>query len=263
MRRMRMVAIAATTIVALVLTGVALAATLNTYSATVTGKQNGAGTAAKPVEFGYVQKLAAKPVAGSTNAQADPLTDIKLSLPKVKVNYKGFPVCTAATIVKAGTDAGCPKGALVGTGPVTGALWSPSAPTVVGTPCDPVLDVWNAGGGKLTNFFKIPAGHQCAGLTTGSVAPWTGTLKQSGTTLILDTPLPPPVSTNAGNLGLYSSLLAETITYPKLTAKVSGKTVPYLESVGCTAGKRTTTVTFTATDGATKQVSSVKSTSSC
>ena len=262
MRRMRMAVIAATALVVLAVTGVALAAALNTYTGTITAKQTGAGTAKKPVALGFVQKLGVKP-ATAGNANADPLTDIKLSLPKVGFNDKGFPVCTAATIAKAETDAGCPKGALIATGPVTAALWSPSAPTTVGTPCDPVLDSWNAGNGKVTDFFKIPAGHSCAGLQTGAVAPWTGTIKESGTTLVYDTPLPPPVSTNAGNLGLYSSLEAETITFAKLTLTKGGKTTPYFESLGCVAGKRPYTVSFTATDGTTSSTSVVTGSGKC
>lgn len=262
MRRMRMAVIAATAVVALVVAGVALAASLNTYTATITAKQSGAGTAKKPVALGFVQKISATPATGSSDPNAAPLTDIKVTLPKVSFNDTGFPVCTAATITHAGTDSGCPKGALIGTGPVTAELYSLAAPTMT-TACDPVLDVWNAGKGKVTDFFKIPAGHQCAGLSTGSVAPWTGSLKESGTTLIYDTPLPPPVSTNAGNLGLYSALEGETITFSKLTAKVKGKTVPFLESTGCVAGKRPYTVTFTATDAGAKQTSSVTGKSGC
>jgi hypothetical protein len=262
MRTMRMAAIAATAFVVLAAAGVALAASLNTYTGSIGAKQNGAGTAAKPVVLGFVQKLSAMP-ATAGNANADPLTDIKVTLPKVKFNTKGFPVCTAATIAAKMTDAGCPKGALLGTGPVTSALWSPSAATQAGVPCGPVLDVWNAGHGKVTDFFKIPAGHTCAGLQTGSVAPWTGTLKESGTTLIYDTPLPPAVSTNAGNLGLYSSLEAETITFSKVTAKVGGKVVPFFESVGCVSGKRPYTVSFTATDGTTKETKTVSGAGSC
>jgi hypothetical protein len=267
MRRMRLAVFAATAVVALVVVGVALAASLNSYNATITSKQNGPGTAKKPVAMGFVQKLAAKNVSGNTAPNAAPLIDIKVTLPKVKFNTKGFPVCSAATIAKAGTDAGCPKGALFASGPVTGQLYAPKSATnpTVGTPvpCDPVLDSWNAGNGKVTNFFKIPAGHQCSGLVTGSVAPWVGSLKESGTTLTYDTPLPPPVSTNAGNLGVYSALVAETITFNKLTTKVGGKLVPFFESVGCVAGKRPYTVTFTATDGATKQVSTVTGKSAC
>ncbi len=261
-----MAVFAATALVALVVVGVALAASLNTYSATITAKQNSAGTPAKPVALGFTQKLSAKFSGGNTAPLAAPLTDIKVSLPKVKFNAKGFPVCTAAKIASAGTDAGCPKGALIATGPVTAELYAPkTATTPIGTPvsCDPVLDAWNAGNGKVTDFFKIPAGHQCAGLQTGAVAPWTGSLKESGTTLIYDTPLPPPVSTNAGNLGLFSALESETITFAKLTLTKGAKTTPFFESIGCVAGKRPYTVSFTATDGTTKQTVAVTGKSGC
>jgi hypothetical protein len=260
MNRMRTAVIAATALVALLAAGVAMAATLNTYTATIAAKQSGAGTAKKPVALGLVEKLAAKPV---TTANAYPLTDIKLTLPDVKFNDKGFPVCSAATITAASNDSGCPKGALVASGDVTAALWSPSTPSAAGASCNPVLDIWNAGNAKLTYFFKIPAGHQCAGLQTGAVPAWTGTMKESGSTLTSDTPLPPPVSTNAGNLGLYSSLEAETLTYYKLTAKVGGKTVPFFESVGCVAGKRPYTVTYTATNGSTSASTAVKGSGKC
>jgi hypothetical protein len=267
MRRMRLAVFAATAVVALVVVGVALAASLNSYTAVITANQSGAGTPAKPVALGFTQKLGAKFSSGNTSPLAAPLTDIKVSLPKVKFNPKGFPVCTAATIAKAQTDAGCPKGALIATGPVTAQLYAPKSSTnpAVGTPvnCDPVLDAWNAGNGKVTDFFKITAGHQCNGLQTGAVAPWTGSIKQSGTTLVYDTPLPGPVSTNAGNLGLYSALEAETITFQKVTAKVGGKVTPYFESIGCVSGKRPYTVSFTATDGSTKATSTVTGKSGC
>lgn len=260
MRKIRMAVIAATAIVALVVAGVAVAASLNSYTATVIAKQNGAGTAKNPVALGLVQKLGAKPANASPNAW--PLTDITLTLPKVRFNTKGFPTCEAGKISSAGTDAGCPKHALIATGPVTAVLWSKSAPTRT-IPCDPVLDVWNAGNGKVTDFFKIPAGHQCAGLATGAVAPWSGSLKEKGSSMVYDTPLPPPVSTNAGNLGLYSSLLKESITFNKLTTKVGSKMVPFFESVGCVKGKRPYTVAFTATDGSTRQTVKVNGSGKC
>ena len=260
MKPIRTAVVALTALVALLAAGVALAAT-NTYTATITANQSSAGTAKKPVALGMVQKLGATAPAGQANA--DPLTDIKITMPKVIANQAGFPVCSASTITTAGNDAGCPAGALVGTGPVTAALWSPSTPAVPGTPCDPVLDIWNAGAGHLTYFFKIPPGHTCAGLQTGAVAPWTGTLKESHGALIDDTPLPPPVSTNAGNLGFYSSLESETLTFKKLTHKVKGKVVPFFASVGCVAGKRPYSVAFTATDGKTSTTSTVTGSSKC
>ncbi|HET9075028.1 MAG TPA: hypothetical protein VFN48_10645 [Solirubrobacteraceae bacterium] len=261
MKRMRLTVTAVTALVALLVASVALAASYNTYSATVKVSQHGAGTAKKPVALGMVQRLSAKPANGTPNA--DPLTDIKLTMPKVTAHQAGFPVCTAAKINAAQTDAGCPKGALVGRGPVTAELWSPKAPTVAGNPCDPVLDIWNGGPGKLTYFFTIPAGHSCVGLQTGAVAAWTGTLREHGTTLVDDTPLPPPVSTNAGNIGLYSALESETLTFRKLTHKVGAKTVAFFASTGCVAGKRPYSVAFTATNGHTPQTVTVTGKTGC
>ena len=40
-------------------------------------------------------------------------------------------------------------------------------------------------------------------------------------------PLPPDISTNAGNTGLYGSLIDEVLTYANLKTKVHGKTVGY------------------------------------
>lgn len=262
MRRMRTVALGAAALVMLVLAGAAFAASLNTYKASVALKENGAGSPKKPVALGLVETLGAAP-ATPGNANADPLTNITLTLPKVTFHAAGFPVCSVATIAKARNDAKCPARALVATGPVSAALWGPSTPTMKGYACDPVLDVWNAGRGKLTYFFKIPPGHTCAGLSTGAVAPWTGSLREVHGALVNDTPLPPDVSTNAGNIGLYSSLEAETLTFMKRTETVKHHTFAFLSSVGCVKGSRPFTVTYTATNGTTKQTSSVKGTAKC
>jgi hypothetical protein len=262
MRRMRTAALAAAALVTLVLAGAALAASLNTYTASVTLKQNGAGSAKKPVALGLVATFAAAP-ATPGDANADPLTNITLTLPKVTFHAAGFPVCSPATIAKARTDAHCPARALVATGPVSAALWGSSTPAMKGYACDPVLDVWNAGAGKLTYFFKIPAGHTCAGLSTGAVAPWTGSLREVHGALVNDTPLPPDVSTNAGNIGLYSSLQGERLTFLKRTETVKHHTFAFLSSVGCEKGSRPYTVTYTATNGSVKQTSAVKGSARC
>jgi hypothetical protein len=250
---MRRMLIAAVALGALIVTGVAYAASLNTYTGSaVTAK--GAGTAKKPVALTVTEKLSAKPVSG---ANAFPLTDIKLTLAGAKLTTKGFATCSASTVNSAQTDAGCPKASLVASGDVSAALWSPKGGTAI--PCDPVLDVWNAGGGKLTYFFKIPAGHSCAGLATGAVAAWTGTIKQSGSKVIDDTPLPPPVSTNAGGLGLFSSLEAETLKFTKLT---KGSTA-FLAGTGCTKGSRAYSLAFTATNGSSSGTTTVSGSAKC
>jgi hypothetical protein len=249
---LRRIIIAATAIVALAAAAVAYATTTsNTYTAKFSFNQKGNGTAKSPVPVGFSETLtAANSVSGM---RAAPLTDIQVSLTGLKANPKPFPTCSAAKILAAKSDTGCPKGALVATGGVTAQLGDNTL-TGAGTPCTPILDVWNAGGGKLNFFFVISGSHQCGGLQTGSTAPYTGTLVQHGNTLVQNTPLPPDVSTDAGNIGAYGSLTLESLKWLKLTTKVNGKTVPFLESTGCSGGSHSVSVAFTATDAASEML---------
>jgi len=243
---MRRIIIAATAVVALVAAAVAYAQPANnTYTATFSFNQKGSGTAKKPVPMGFTQVF--NVTAGTSGARAAPLTDIKVTLPNMKVNWKPFPTCSAAKIIVAKSDTICPKGALVATGTITAELGDNTL-TTPGTPCSPILDVWNAGGGKLNFFFVISGVHQCGGLQTGASAPYTGTITPSGNGVIQDTPLPPDVSTDAGNIGAYGSLIYESLKWSKLTTKVNGTVVPFFESTGCPGGSRKVKVAFTATD---------------
>jgi hypothetical protein len=244
----RRILIAATTLAALVAAGVAYGATTsNTYTAHFNFNEKGAGTAKQPVPVGFSETLtAANSVAGN---RAAPLIDIQVTLMDVKANYKYFPTCSAAKILAAKNDSVCPKGAEVATGTVTAELGDNTL-AGQGTPCTPILDVWNGGGGKLNFFFVVAGTHQCGGLQTGSTAPYTGTLVQHGSNLVQNTPLPPDVSTDAGNIGAYGSLTLESLKWAKLTTNVKGKTIPFLESTGCRGGARPVQVAFTATDAA-------------
>ncbi len=98
-------------------------------------------------------------------------------------------------------------------------------------------------------FFYTKTGTDCLGLHTGASAPWQGTIKMSGGYAVETVPLPPDISTNAGNTGLYGSLINETLTYSNLKTKVHGKTVGYNQSIGCKSGKRPWSITFTAING--------------
>ncbi len=247
---------------ALVLAASAFAASLNSYTSSVAARQSGAGTRRQPVALGLVVHLSAH-TADAANANAAPLTDLTLILPKVGFNSSAFPVCTVARIIAAQTDAGCPPGARVATGEVTAALWSPSEPTQTGTPCDPTLDVWNAGARRLTYFLEIPAGHGCSGLMTGAIPPWTGTLREVGTTLRIDIPLPASVSTDAGDLGLYAALESETLTFAKLTRTEGTRTTPFLESLGCVAGARPYTIKVSASDDGTPATATLRGSGRC
>jgi hypothetical protein len=244
----RITIITATAIATLAVAAVAYAgSTSNTYSASFSFNQNGAGTAKKPVPMGFTQIYhAANATAG---LRAAPLIDIKLTLPNVKLNWKPFPTCSAAKMLAAKSDTVCPKGAMVASGTITAALGDNTL-AGSGTPCTPVLDVWNAGGGVVNYFFVISGTHQCGGLQTGSTAPYPGKFSSAGNGVTEDVPLPTDVSTNAGNIGAYGSLTYENLKWAKLTTKVKGKVVPFLESTGCPGGSKKMTVAFTATDAA-------------
>lgn len=244
--RRNVIAITAVFAIAMVVTGAAYAAaTLNNYTAKIVSS-GGAGTPAKPVPFGFTEKLSA--TNATPGMRAGVLKDITLKAAGLKTNYKDFKtVCTAAQIAQMQNDAACPKGALVASGSIHSVLGDKTlAENSTDVACDPILHVWNGGGGKLVFFFVITPTHPCAGLATGAAAPYVATIKQKGNEIVQDTPLPPDVSTNAGNVGLYGSLTTETLKWNKLTTTVNGKSVPFIESIGCKGGTRPYTATFKA-----------------
>jgi hypothetical protein len=236
----------------LVAAGAALAAPFNTYTADIKYSR-GIGTKTSPVPVGYSQTLGA---AGTGGNRAAPLIHLKTITYGLRSNGRFFPTCSVARINAVKNDRSCPKRALVAQGPVTALLGPANQPTSPGTPCNPYLHVWNGGQGNVTFFFTIIAPkHTCGGLHTGSSAAWSATLRNVGKNLVLDDPLPPDISTKAGGItGVYSSLIRYTVVAKKLTTRVKGRTVGYLESVGCKAGKRPWTQSFTAHDfsGATE-----------
>jgi hypothetical protein len=261
---LRRTLILTTALFAVIAVGVAYAGTLNSYTASLTFSPNKAGSAAKPVALGFNEKLSAKNKTSGKNAA--PLTDIKLTLYGLKSNFKYFPTCTYAQISAAKNDAGCKKGALVAQGPVTAILGPKTLDPSGSFQCNPLLDVWNGGNGQLVFFFVTTgtpgSAHYCNGITTGTTPPYVGTVKQAGKNLIQDTPLPPTVSTNVVGV-FYGSLVLENLTWKKLSVKAGGKSYPYLESVGCKAGKRPWTVAYTATDGSTTTTDKISGAAKC
>jgi len=261
---LRRITIAITTVALLALAAGAYAATgVNTYTGSLSFTSSKPGTPAAPVPAGFHEVFSAHNTTSSLDAA--PLVDIKLKMYGLRIDSKDFPTCPLAK-VQATLGAGCPKGSLVGSGPITAIL----GPTnLMGTPantinCTPLLDIWNAGHNQVIEFPVISAGHQCGGLQTGAAAPYVVTFRQSGKYLLQDAPLPPDVSTNAGNLGLYNSLTLNDLTWSKLTRKVKGKTVSYLSSIGCQKHKRPYSMTFTATpDGVSTQTVTLSAKAKC
>ncbi len=250
--------------------GTPVTAAPNTYTGNF-AVAGGAGTVAKPKAVAMTETLG---MGSSTSGNVGaPLVSIKTTTYGVKApNGKYFPKCTAAQINTQGGSTQkwnkvCPAGSLVATGNVSAALTSPSVKLAgPGSPCALQLWVYNAGPSQETFFFTTtPA--QCAGLTTGAAAAWTGSVSEQGRYLVTNTPEPADVSYNAGNVGLFGSLQNETLKFKKLTVKHAGKVYPYLESTGCSKGARPFTITYTATESNTGSptvgTGTVKGSASC
>jgi hypothetical protein len=148
----------------------------------------------------------------------------------------------------------CPKGSLIGQGPVNSEFVSPNPPYSVAGQCNPYLYIYN-GGPKTQVFFFVegndspnPSKYTCLGgaVPTGSAPAYNGNISYSGKTWVLTIPLPATVSTSAGGTGTYASLLHLHVVYGNVTKKVHGKTVAYGESVGCSHNSRPWSFTFTA-----------------
>ena len=171
--------------------------------------------------------------------------------------------CTLAQINAAQNDTGCPKTAKIATGYINAQLGAATDPTAAGSACDPVLDVWNGGPGKLTFFFVETGSHQCLGgaLHTGQVPPWQATYKQAGANLDVTIPVPNtvdyPLGTSGGEVG---SLSKEYLNWQ--SQKVDG--TYDITSTACT-GKRNYTFGFQASaiGSTTNEAGAVKGSASC
>jgi hypothetical protein len=254
---LKRIVLVATAAAMLIAATVAFAATpINTYKATLGFSQSSSGTPKKPVKTGFTQKFVVTP--GTSGNRAGVLLNIKTTVYGLKVDVKGLPTCTIAKITAAGTDAGCPKGALLAKGSINSILGSSSdftAGAAVG-PCNPVLDAWNAGQGKIA-FFFVPAvsgARSCLGgaIKVGQVPPYPATYKQSGKNLVVNVPVPATV--DYPSQGLVGSLESETLKWSS----------PGLTSVACKGNKRPYSNAFTATlPGLPTQVTTVTGSAPC
>jgi hypothetical protein len=242
----RMMVIAAAIAALGVMAATALADALNTYTAKVTLTSKKAGTASKPVPIGYTQNLTA---AGNNGNRTAVLLNITTKIYGLTEDGKDFPTCSLNKIATAKSDTVCPKGAKVARGSITAVLGNKNDFSPAGGPpatCDPNLDVWNSGQGKLTFFFVDTPSHQClsGALSTGDVGPYPATVKRKGKNLVVDVPIPTYVDFPSG---LAGSLESEHLVWLKHTTNVKGKTVASIASTGCSKGKRPYSTTFTST----------------
>jgi hypothetical protein len=261
---LRRIVLIATALGVLVAAGSAYAA-INTYSASIGFTSKKPGSAGKPVPIGYTQDIKATGTGGNRTAV---LLDIKTKIYGLTADGKDFPTCSLKQIAAAGGngDTVCPKAAEVATGNITAVLGGQADFAAAGSACDPLLDVWNSGPGKLTFFFVDTPQHLCldGALTTGKTGPYPATYKQQGKYLVVDVPVPPYVSFPTP--GLAGSLETEHLVWLKHTTKSHGKTVAAIASIGCKSGKRPYSMTFTSTlppAGPAKETDSVSKSGPC
>ncbi len=259
---MRRILVIATALGVLVAAASAYAA-INTYSASLGFTSKKAGSASKPVPIGYTQDIKATGTNGNRTAI---LLDINTKIYGLTADGKDFPTCSLSKIAAAHNDTVCPKGAKVATGDITASLGGQSDFKAVGAACDPNLDVWNSGQGKLTYFFVDTPTHQClsGALQTGSTGPYPATYKTQGKYLVVNVPIPKYIYYPAPSLA--GSLETEHLVWVKASKKVKGKTVAAIASVACQGNKRPYSMTFTSTlppAGPAKEVDTVSKSAPC
>ncbi len=241
----------------------AYAAGANNYAGSNMTFSKGAGSKSKAVGIGFKQTLQAKNSDPSKAAAV--LVHIKVRIYGLVSNGKSFPTCSPTKMVTLKSDSFCPRASKFASGLVHSLLGDPTLAMSNRVPCNPNLDVFNGGKGKLWFFFTTHSAIQCAGLTTGATAPYPGTIKEQGKYQVTDIPLPADISTRVANQpNFYGSLIKEQLKWFKVSKKVHGKTVYNNVSVGCLHGKRPWTITYTATtNGHDKQTTTVKGSAKC
>jgi hypothetical protein len=263
LRRIIILGTAVTVLIAASVAVAVAAASTNSYTgSTLSFKPSKAGSKHKPVAIGFTETLMAS--NNTPGEVAAPLTDIKTSFYGLVSNAGHFPTCNGTEMTVMKSDSFCPKGALVATGPVNSYLGGTSLSQAKATPCNPFLHVWNGGHGTLWFFFTTGGQYQCAGLKTGATAAYPGHISEHGKYMVTSVPLPPDISTSVANIpNFYGSLVKEVLTFTNLKTKFHHKTIGINESIGCKAGKRPYSVSFTATTPSGPQTETVKGSAKC
>jgi hypothetical protein len=213
----------------------------NTYSVTASATPK-RGSKAKPapasVKFGYK-------VGEANGLKPAAVKRYTIGFGGLRTNGKAFKTCQASQM--AGSDSGCNKKALVGTGTLDSFVYADSDPSGVngGFECKKTLHVWNAGANKAVLFINGDP-NQCGGVGALPAIPAKFVKFGNGTALQFD--VPPTVLHPIGGLTVAVTSVSSTIK--KQTATVKGKKVGYFESV---AKSHPVQVTFVTEKGQTSK----------
>ncbi len=242
---MRRIAVIATALFVLAAAGTAYAAT-KVYTGHLSFSSNKAGSAKKPRPLAYRYTLQSTTPSG---LRPPIQKSVQIKIYGLKVDGKDFPTCSSAQIAKAKNDNVCPHKALFGIGYIRALLGPATSFSAPGENCDPALDVWNSGQGKLTFFFVTNPAHMCLGgaLKTGSTPPYPGTYKQQGKYFVSNVNIPNYI--NYPLPGLAGSLQYEQLVFTTQSERRHGKTIISQAAVGCLKGKRPYSITTATTGG--------------
>ena len=257
MRRVAMLVVAVVSVLALTAVAIAQTTQQNTYSVdgSVTPK-NKPGTKKKPVpvavKFHYT-------VGEKNGLQPSAIDRYKISFYGVRaVNGDKFPKCTADQISQAGnSDAGCPKGSLVGTGTIDNFVYADSDPSGAqgGFKCTKKLNIYNSGKQKGA-LFVYGDPNQCGGVGALPAFPISYVKGDGGGTALQFT-VPKTVLHPIAGLSVAVREVSSNIK--KQTVKKNGKAYAYYESVKCSGKARPIKVTFHTEAGQTTDASDATS----
>jgi hypothetical protein len=232
---------------------VAFAVQENEYGVSGSVSPTDSGTKKKPkassLKFGYTvdEKSGKRPAL---------IKKYNIHFAGMQVNTNFFPKCSAEQIDAAQTDAGCPKGSLMGTGFVTNATGSTSNESDRSLSCYLTLRLHNSGDNHAAIYLhgeQKPGGaadpENCP-LAVDKAIDARFVRNSTGTSLqfLVDDFLLHPAP------GFDNAVTNVNSTVRKATKKVKGKTRGWFESWGrCVNKKRAITVTFTDVNGVSQK----------
>jgi hypothetical protein len=226
------VATAATTLLA-----AAVAEAAVTYTTSSKASINRAGSKAHPAQFNASFALQE---ADSTGARPPVPISFAWKWDGVKISGAGFPTCTAKQIAAAQSDAGCPKGSLVASGPTVVVL-GPSSNPHSSIICNGKITRYYNGGPNTLTLFTVGPASQCAGVTY--LPPFTARMTTTGHTTTSIATLPDFLAHPLP--GVDATIVHLSATYTPLKAKHGRRWSYYMTSTSCKGSRK---FTFTVKD---------------
>jgi hypothetical protein len=248
LRKLRIISLAVAGL--MVFAAVAFALQENTYTVqgSVSPLKTGTKKKPKPVSLGFGYKVAEK--SGKRPAL---IKKYSIHFAGLQVNTNFFKGCSAAKIDAAQSDAGCPKGSLMGTGAVENATGSTNNEADRSLSCHLDLKLYNSRNNKAAIYLhgeqsSDPA-KNCP-LAVDKAIDATFVRNSTGTALqfTVDETLLHPAP------GFDNAVVLVKSSVRRATTTVKGKTRGWFESWGrCINKKRAITVTFTPANGTPSQ----------